>query len=271
MNNLLSKMLSRPLAISEMGARQIKSMSGEFESRTSLDPDKYRLESDAYGNEWPKPYDMQDGVRVIPMMGPMTRGLGLLGQYFGMVDMDTIGRQIDEAVADESVEMIVMHIQSPGGSAIGCAELAEKLRSAGKPTLAFTDDMMASAAYFVAAGCEQISASPSSLTGSVGTLLQLVDDTEFWRNMGIEWIVLRSGEYKGAGIDGYSEEQLVEMQALVDGFGAQFRQFVSAGRDIAEEGMRGQVYLAAEAQEKNFVDFVSKNLIQAIETAQSRL
>jgi signal peptide peptidase SppA len=271
MNNLFAKLLSQPLAISEMGARQIKSLGGQIESRTSLDPEKWNLTADYYGNEFPKPYDLQGGVRVIPMHGPMTRGLGLLGQYFGMVDMDTVGRQIDGAEQDETVEMIVMDIQSPGGSAIGCAELAAKLRSSSKSTLAFTSDMMASAAYFVASGCEQIAASPSSLTGSIGTLLQLVDDSEYWRSMGIEWIVLRSGEYKGAGIDGYSEEQLAEMQSLVDAFGAQFRGFVSGSREIAAEDMRGQVYLAAEAQEKNFLDFVSENLIQAIQTAKARL
>lgn len=271
MNDIFSKLFSRPLAISTEGARQLKSMSASPESRTSLDPGKIGLTYDVYGNELPKPYDLSAGVRVIPMMGPMTRGLGLLGQYFGMVDMDTIGRQIDEAVDDEAVEMIVMHIQSPGGSAVGCAELADKLRSSGKVTLAFTDDMMASAAYFVASGCEQIAATPSSLTGSIGTLLQLVDDSEFWKSMGIEFIVLRSGEFKGAGIDGYSEEQLAEMQALVDAFGSQFREFVSESRPIAEEDMRGQVYLAEEAKDKKFLDIVSKNLIQAVEEAKNQL
>ena len=274
MNDIFSKLFSRPLAISAEGARQLKSMSarsGGIESRTAIDPEKIGVGMDVFGNEWPKPYDLRAGVRVIPMMGPMTRGLGLLGQYYGMVDMDTVGRQIDEAAEDDSVEMIVMHIQSPGGSAVGCAELADKLRSSGKATLAFTDDMMASAAYFVASGCEQIAATPSSLTGSIGTLLQLVDDSEFWAKMGIEFIVLRSGEYKGAGIDGYSEEQLAEMQALVDAFGAQFREFVSESRPIAGDDMRGQVYLAEEAREKKFLDIVSKNLIQAVEEAQSRL
>jgi protease-4 len=271
MNDIFAKLFSQPLAVSEMGARQLKILANSPEARKSLDPEKFGLESDAFGNEFPKPYDLADGVRVIPMYGPMTRGLGLMGQFFGMVDMDTIGNQIDAAADDDSVKMIVMDIQSPGGSAIGCFELASKLRESGKATLAFTDQMMASAAYFVAAGAEQIAASPSSITGSIGTLLQLIDDSEFQKKLGIEFIVLRSGEYKGAGIDGYTEEQIAEMQRMVDAFGSQFREFVSANRDLEAEDMRGQAYLASEARNKNFIDFVSNNLIQAIEEARNQL
>ena len=279
MNDIFPQLFSRPLAISEMGARQIKAMAQRYgtpESRKSLDPERLNITMDVFGNELPKPYDLEPGVRVIPVMGPMTRGLGVLGQIFGMVDMDTIGRQIDEAAADPEVEFLVLHIQSPGGSAIGSAELAQRFAAAGtgpegKHTLAFTDELMASAAYFLASGAHHLSATPSSVTGSVGTMLQLVDDSEFWRSLGIEFIVLRSGEFKGAGIDGFTEEQLAEMQALVDAFGAQFRGFVSRFREIEPDDMRGQVFLAEEARDKNFVDSVSENLIHALDIFRSTL
>lgn len=271
MSNPLSTLLARPLAISEIGASHLRGLAtnpAHYErfavaSKEAGDKPDW-LTMDYLGNRIPEPYDTETGARVVPLQGAITRGLGLLGMYFGMADTDRFTRWIEDAVNDPRVSTIAIHIQSPGGDAVGCYEAAQAVQSAAqiKPVIVFCDDMMASAAYFIGAGATTIYASPSSLIGSIGTYVLLADDSEAWRRMGVEFRVIRSGKFKGAGLDGYTPEQIDNIQRMVDSFGAQFREFVTAARGgtIAEDDMQGQVFLGSEAAQRGFVDGVENNL-----------
>jgi signal peptide peptidase SppA len=219
---------------------------------------------DHLGNKIPEPADDGNGSRVIPLQGPITRGMGLLGMYLGMADTDRFAKWVSAAAADPSVSTIFLHIKSPGGDAVGCLEAAQAVKEATKTkrVVAFCDDMMASAAYFIGAGATAIYASPSSLIGSIGTYVLLADDSDAWKRAGVEFRVVRSGKFKGAGLDGYTPEQIENVQRMVDSFGAQFRDFVTYARKgrIKEEDMEGQVFLGAEAAEKGFADGIVNNL-----------
>ena len=270
-----SNLLSRPLAISEAGAKHLRSLAinqanqAQFAlALNKIDPKSGCFEYDYLGNEIQEPEDLCDGVRMIPLYGPITRGLGRMGQYFGMADTDRFSKWINEATADNTVSTIALHIKSPGGDAIGCFEAAQLVKDASKvkPVIVFCDDMMASAAYFIGAGATAIFASPSSLIGSVGTYVLLTDDSEAWKKMGVEFIVVRSGKYKGSGLDGYSQEQIDNIQKMVDSFGAQFRGFVSANRpSIQESDMEGQVFLGGEASQNGFVDGIANSLMYSLD------
>lgn len=273
MNTPFAKLLSRPLAMSEWGAREVRSvidtprseMWGLTENEETGDID---VTHDWLGNPVPKPYDLDDGTRVIPVFGVMTRGYGMVGQYHGMCDTDKIRDQIIEATNDNAVSRICLHVRSPGGDAQMCEETARAFQAAAlvKNTMTFCDEIMASAAYYVGCAAETIYASPSSMIGNVGSYIVLCDDSEFWEKHGVKWIVLRSGNLKGAGIDGYTDEQITEIQKWSDSFGSQFREFVKEKRpEIIEENLQGQIFLKKELTISHFCDFMKSDLREAIE------
>lgn len=274
MTNPLSSLLARPLAISEIGASHLRALAANpahYERFAVACKDADRpdwLTMDYLGNRIPEPMDREDGVRIIPLQGPITRGLGLMGMFFGMADTDRFKGWVESAKTDPRVSTIALHIQSPGGDAVGCLEAAQAVESAAKvkPVIAFCDDMMASAAYFMGARATSVIVAPSSLIGSIGTYVVLADDREYWKQRGIEFFVVRSGKFKGAGIDGYSPEQIANIQRMVDSFGAQFRGFVGAARGgrIAAEDMEGQVFLGDEAAERGFADGIANNIEMAL-------
>jgi ClpP class serine protease len=80
--------------------------------------------------------------------------------------------------------------------------------------------------------------------------------------MGVEFMVVRSGKFKGAGIDGFSAEQIAEIQAMVDSYGEQFRAFVDTARngDVKREQMEGQVWLGADAAKNGLADGNAESL-----------
>ena len=271
MNTPLASLLLRPLALSDAGARQVRALAFDptalarftVSSKESVDRPGW-LTSDYLGNRIPEPYDAANGVRVVPLQGAITRGLGLLGQYYGMADTDRFTAQIKAAAADPRVVKILLHIQSPGGDAVGCYEAARAVAEASKakPVYAFCDDIMASAAYFIGSAANFIYATPSSLVGSIGTYTVLTDDGEYWKRMGVEFMVVRSGKFKGAGIDGFSPEQIAQIQGMVDSYGEQFRAFIDTARngDVARDQMEGQVWLGAEAAQNGIADGTVESL-----------
>ena len=78
--------------------------------------------------------------------------------------------------------------------------------------------------------------------------------------------MIRSGEFKGAGIDAWTDEQRAQMQAIVDSFGEQFRSAIDTYREgkVSRENMEGQVWLGSDAFSPGIgiADFVVDNWIQ---------
>ena len=79
-------------------------------------------------------------------------------------------------------------------------ELANKIRDLAKPTMAYTDSEMASAAYWIASAADKVVASPSSTVGSVGVYMVVADYSKAAEAQGIKMVVIKSGKFKGAGI-----------------------------------------------------------------------
>jgi ClpP class serine protease len=269
MNPLFSSFFFTPMAMSEAGAMKVRSiaMDNTIAMPQSKEHTPIDISHDYLLNELPKPYDLDDGTRVIPLDGPISRGLGFVGRYYGFADTDMFVQWVNEAVADEAVTRIALHISSPGGTAIGCEEAAQAVKAAGKrkPTVTFSDGLMASAAYYIGCAAHTIYATPSSIIGSIGTYSVIVDDSEYWLRNGIRFVVIRSGAHKGAGIDGFTEEQLAEMQSFVDSYGTQFRDFVHSARpEISDEIMQGQCFIGKLAERNGMADFVAQNLTAAL-------
>ena len=87
---------------------------------------------------------------------------------------DTVSDALAEAADDESIQAIILRIDSPGGSPLAADQVwraARRAREQGKPVIASCSDVAASAAYYAAAGTDAIVALPASLTGSIGVFV----------------------------------------------------------------------------------------------------
>ena len=115
----------------------------------------------------PAPY-VVDGVGIVPIVGVIGKGLSPLEKMMGAVDVNDVSAAIDAFASNPEVEKVALQISSPGGTVTGVEELANKVRNLEKPTLAYTDSEMASAAYWIGSAADRVVASPSSTVGSIG-------------------------------------------------------------------------------------------------------
>ena len=217
--------------------------------------------------EVPKAYIAEDGTGVIPIAGVIGKGLSPIEKMTGAVDVNAIADAIDEFSANPQVTRIAFQVSSPGGTVTGVEELANKVRNISKPTMAYTDSEMASAAYWIASAADKVVASPSSTVGSIGVYMTIADMTEMAKAQGIKMVVIKSGKFKGAGIPGtsLSEEKVANLQQGVDEIHADFKASVLQTRKLVKaEDMEGQVFSGKQAAQRNLVTGLADSFSEAV-------
>jgi signal peptide peptidase SppA len=214
----------------------------------------------------PKPY-VVDGIGIIPVVGVIGKGLSPLEKMMGAVDINDLSDQVDAMAADPAVEKIAFHVSSPGGTVTGVEELANKIRNLGKPTMAYTDSEMASAAYWISSASDKVTASPSSTVGSIGVYMAIPDYSEAAKMAGIKMVVIKSGKFKGAGIEGTSldEGQMGNLQEGVDTIHAEFKEAVNMKRKMVKaEAMEGQTFSGKQAAAQGLVTGLADSFNDAL-------
>ena len=205
-------------------------------------------------------YTIQGRVAVIPMFGYMQKG----ESKFGGVSTVFTRRALRAATADEEVDTIVLHIDSPGGSVAGVSELAGEMVKAkkSKPLLAQIEDLGASAAYWVASQADRIYANETAEVGSIGTMAVIVDSSGMAARDGVKVHVIATGDKKGIGVPGreVTEDDLAYLRGRVEAINGFFQRAVQTGRGLSDKRMEevsdGRVVIAAEAKRLGLIDGV---------------
>lgn len=214
----------------------------------------------------PAPY-IVDGIGIVPIVGVIGKGLSPLEKMMGAVDVNDVSAAIDAFSANPEVEKVALQISSPGGTVTGVEELANKVRNLEKPTLAYTDSEMASAAYWIGSAADRVVASPSSTVGSVGVYMAIPDYSEAAKMQGIKMVVIKSGKFKGAGIEGTSldEGQMANLQEGVDTIHAEFKEAVNMKRKMVKaEAMEGQTFSGKQAAAQGLVTGLADSFNDAL-------
>jgi signal peptide peptidase SppA len=204
----------------------------------------------------PEPYVLENGTGVIPIVGVIGKGLSPLERMMGSSDVDSVSEAIDKMAVNPSVQRIAFHVSSPGGTVTGVEELANKIRGLKVPTMAYTDSEMASAAYWISSAADRVVASPSATVGSIGVYMAIPDFSKAAEMQGIKMVVIKSGKFKGAGIEGtsLSADQVENLQASVDSIHADFKAAVVQKRKMVKaETMEGQTFSGKQAAQVGLV------------------
>jgi len=178
---------------------------------------------------------------------------------------DEIIDQVRAAMASPEQD-IYMAVDSGGGSVKGidAAITALKQLAETKRVVAFVDGMAASAAYWLASTATEINATRMSEIGGIGAFYALPKGSN-------NVVVVRSSPHKGAGVDGWTEEQLAAMQSMVDKLGTWFLNDVNEKRGTTDPTIgSGRVWLAEDAMAMKLINGVTQPGGMAAEQAEKR-
>lgn len=117
---------------------------------------------------------------VLDISGPIMKYSSYY--YLGTQDMISILKNLDN---HPQVSGIILKIDSGGGMVSGTSELTETIKNLNKPTIAYTNGYMCSAAMDIASGANLRMASPhADMIGSIGTMMSYQDFSAMFEKFG---------------------------------------------------------------------------------------
>jgi capsid assembly protease len=206
-------------------------------------------------------------LAVLPVYGLILHRGSSVGDMSGPAATSTVKllQQFKQVANDPGVSTIVLDMDTPGGTVEGVEELASEIRATrgSKKTIAVSNKQCASAGYFIASACDEIVASPSSTTGSVGVYCAHEDASKYLENLGVKVTLIKFGDNKAEGnpYEPLSDSAHANMQKMVDGFGNMFEKAVAKGRKISQKTVhdtfgQGLSFMAADALKIGMVDSI---------------
>lgn len=209
-----------------------------------------------------------DGIAQIPVGGVMGTNMSPFQRGNGAVDVNDIANEIDQCMADPAVKKILFNVDSPGGMVNGTPELADKIAGITKPKFAFTNGLMASAAYWAMSGCDFIMATKTANIGSIGVYMPVFDESRAYEAAGIKVELIKAGTLKGIGFPGISlsDAGRAHLQERIDEIYGMFKSHVQQNRKraIAESDMQGQSFMGDKAKAKGLVDYIVRDKAQVM-------
>ena len=206
----------------------------------------------------------------------VARGIILDGtQPAGKIGGDTLSDLIRKARLDEKIAAIVLRIDSPGGSAYASETIRNEIeltRQAGKPVIASMSSIAASGGYWISSAADEIWASPTTITGSIGIFGAFVTLEKSLDSIGVHTDGVGTTQLAGAFDPGRPLNSAVadSMQQIIENNYRRFIQLVAEGRNLepqdVEKVAQGRVWAGKTALELGLVDKFG-NLQDAIQSA----
>ncbi len=190
--------------------------------------------------------------------------IGILSLEGVLIKSDKFISQLKKYGKSNSIKGIIIKINSPGGSSATSQEIYEMIKwvknKYKKPIFVAMESVAASGGYYVAIAADSIFALPSTLTGSIGVIMDFPQWEKALNKIGVEMNVIKSGKLKDSGSPyrDFTENDKKYFQSLVDDVYEQFIQDVSESRNISLEKVRklanGQVFTGRQAYNHKLID-----------------
>jgi len=219
-----------------------------------------------------------DKIAVVDVDGLLfnRRDGGMFGSGENAVSLFV--EKLDKAAADPNVKAVVLRINSPGGGVTASDMMRRRLKKFRDekrvPVVAIIEDVGASGGYYLASGADVILAHPTSVTGSIGVIVQTISLAGTMQKLGIDAHAVTSGTHKdmGSPLKPLDEADRKIIQAMVDEFYNRFVDTVAEGRPKLSRDQvlalaDGRIYSGRQALDLGLVDRLA-DVEEAIDLAK---
>lgn len=169
-------------------------------------------------------------------------------------------KKLDYIKDDDSVKGIILRINSPGGGVMESAEIHHKILQLKKPVYVSMGSITASGGYYISTAANKIYASPETLTGSIGVIMEAYNYEGLAKKYGVDFVTIKSGPYKDimSPTRQMTDDERKILQEMNNNSYEGFVKVISDGRHIPVDQVKkladGRVYDGRQAKELNLID-----------------
>ncbi len=216
------------------------------------------------------------GIAVTAVGLVLIMALGRLDGLSGQAHIATVGvtkiivddrdrlKLLQSIAEDPDVKALIVTINSPGGTVVGGESLYHALREVAKqkPVVAVMRELATSAGYMIALGADYIVARQSTITGSIGVLIQSTDMTGLLTKLGIKPEVVKSSPLKAQPnpFETFSVDARRASQEVVTNMQDMFVGLVRDRRNMDDASLRkvsdGRIFTGGQALTNGLIDAI---------------
>ncbi len=199
-------------------------------------------------------------VAVIALRGIISSSLpGNVGDSM----VDDLRYALEQAREDDNVRAIVLEIDSPGGEVTASDVIYNAVvrARAKKPVVVYMDSLAASGGYYVACGGKYLMANDTTITGSIGVIIQTLNYEQLFNKVGLSSVVFKSGKFKDMlnGARPITPEEREYVQGFVMGTYDKFLGIVAKERNLPADALRnsiadGRILSGRDAHDHKLID-----------------
>lgn len=144
------------------------------------------------------PLNVVGNIAVIQVVGTLAHRVSAMEASSGASSYETLAAEFDAALKDPRVEGVLLEVDSFGGTASGCFDLADKIRmvAGSKPVVGVASQFALSAGYALLSQADHVLVPQGGSVGSVGVVTTHVDLTGALSKDGVKVTLLYAGERK---------------------------------------------------------------------------
>jgi protease-4 len=210
---------------------------------------------------------VQRGARLVSDRIALISMRGLIsGSIPGSVSdsmVEDMRLALEQARDDNRVKAIVLEIDSPGGEVTAADEIYNAVTKARarKPVVVYMDSLAASGGYYVACGGKYLMANETTITGSIGVIIQTLNYEQLLNKIGLASVVFKSGKFKDI-LNG-ARPMTAEERELIQSFVMQtydkFLGIVARERGVPADTLRntvadGRILSGKDALDNKLID-----------------
>ncbi|MEH7086312.1 signal peptide peptidase SppA [Neobacillus drentensis] len=173
-------------------------------------------------------------------------------------------KKLNYIKVDDSVKGIIIKVNSPGGGVVESAEIHDKLteiqKETKKPVYISMGSMAASGGYYISTAAKKIYASPETMTGSLGVIMEGINYKGLADKYGVDFVTIKSGKHKDimSPTRKMTEEERQILQSMINNSYQGFVKVISEGRKLPITQVKkiadGRVYDGRQAKELQLID-----------------
>src|SRR5205814_2675277 len=177
--------------------------------------------------------------------------------------VDDLRMALQQARDDWRVKAIVLEVDSPGGEVTASDEIYNavvKTRSR-KPVVVYMDTLAASGGYYVSCGGKYLMANETTITGSIGVIIQTLNYEKLFDKIGLASVVFKSGKFKDIlnGARPMTPEEREYIQSFVMKTYDKFLGVVAKERNLPADALRngiadGRILSGRDALDNKLID-----------------